>query len=952
MKRINLTLCLFLALFIAAFPQKKSEIKEKFVEAESWFLFEEYRDALPLYEELLDIDPENGNYNYRAGICYLNIPDEKEKSISFLEKATQNVNPDYKEGSFRETGAPMDAYYYLGNAYRVNNRLEKAIETYLYFKENLDEKVYDVAIVDNQIQNTRNALELRKNPVFLDLKNLGGTINTRFSDFNPVVSGDESTIVYTQQTQFQPQVFYSKKVNGRWTTPVNMSFALGAEDLSTASLSYDGKTLYLYKLDEYDGNVYVSRWQDDQWSRIEKLNENINTKFWESHACESKDGKKLYFTSNRKGGFGGLDIYVSSRDSAGQWGPPTNLGDKINSPYNEETPFISEDGKTLYFSSYGHFNIGGYDIFYATRFDNGEWSSPLNMGFPINTPDDDLFYVPSGDHFAYYSIYSETGYGMNDIFRLEIFSDEHPRKFLIKGIVSLGALPSKFFETISIDVVDVEKKDTITTVQPMSSGAYDFTISAGEYDLNFMGDGFKPVTERIKLLNSSKDSIYRVPETRLMLTDISAVLEFMDSTFDATAGDPLDIHLLVEPGSILTISGSRDSVILFSDDFAIYDSLFTYTYTPEPGDNNLTFTLTDKYGNTVTKDLLIEAPVVMAIIPVTDTVSDVEPELFIVSNEVLEFRNRLSHYAEGDLKTTIDAADLQAEQIATPDHFVTHLKEIAPENGYTPADVDALLLLAASRGASNAERFRTTLKGNTTPPLERVLDTLNLATHNISSSAELMAYLQSLVDAGVITQEQLDEALSGMIIAEDPELTKMRAQLDSLAEGELKEVLAQLEPEKEKIYSTYELIEFLRRNAAILGYSEEELALLLARLAANGNPSVEDFIDRFTIYTEGTLRETIESLDLKEQKIRTIDDFIIHLLDVSDANQYTSVDIMNALIDMIAETDIDMAKVKDLILAEEKGRGKSGIIIPVVIIVGGLFIFLFFYYRKRKKKKD
>ncbi len=954
MKRIFLSFIFCLLIVFSAFAQKKSEIKDKFVEAESWFLFEEYQDALPLYEELLKIDSTNANINYRTGVCYLNIPGEKHRAITFLEKAIQNINPKYKEGNYRETRAPIDAYFYLGNAYRINNMLEKAIDTYEYFKQNMDEKVYEVSVVDHQINACKNALKLQASPVFLDFVNLGETINTRFRDFNPVVSGDANTIAYTQTSQFgQDMVFFSVKENGLWSPPYNMTFDLGAEDLKTASLSYDGKTLYLYKLDDYDGNIYLSRFEDGTWTKIEKLNDNINTKFWESHASESKDGNSLYFTSNRKDTYGGLDIYVSQRDSTGEWGPATNLGENVNTIYNEEAPFLSADGKTLYFSSYGHFNIGGYDIFYSSLFDNNEWSPPLNMGYPINTPDDDVFYVPVGEgYYAYYSLYSDSGYGMEDIFLLEIYSIEHPRKFLIRGIVSLGAVSPDLYETISIHVLDTDKKDTVTTVQPTNTGDYEFIIGAGEYDLHYKGEGFDPVLEHLSLPMSLTDSIFVVDHTLMTLNDVTAALAFMDSIFDVNAGDTIAIDLMVEPGAILMVTAYDDTTRISSEEFAMYDSVFTYNYVPEPGENALTFTLTDKYGNITSKDLLISAPIVATILPeAPDTIPAELVAPFIISDEVLEFRNRLSYYATGNLKTTIDDVDLQAAEIASPEVMITHLKDVAQGHGYSPADVDALLLLAAARSA-DAEDFKHTLKGHTRPPLETILDTMSLDLQDISDPSELLAFLQGLVAEGVITQEELDEAIAGLVISEDPSLNKIRAQLDSIAQGDLKEVLKELKPEKEQIYSTYELINFLSEKASILGYTEEELAILLSKLAANGNPDVDDFIVRFLNYTDGSLKETLENINLKKERIKTISDLIRYLLSVSVEKGYSSADLMNALIDMIADTDIDMEKVRELIDAEDIKRVSPFGVTAIILGVLGMFTLLFLFWRRHKRKQE
>ena len=220
-------------------------------------------------------------------------------------------------------------------------------------------------------------------------------INGVNNEFNPVISDKEDLLVFSRSQAFYDAILYSTKVNGQWTEPLNMNELLKVDrDLFPTSISKDGKDLYLYSSADYDGIIYTSRFENGTWSPLVKLNDNINTKYWESHATISHDNKKLYFTSNRKGTYGGLDIYVSNRDSTGDWGPAVNLGPVINTPYNEESPFLSDDDKTLFFSSRGHFNMGGYDIFYSTLLANGEWSVPLNVGYPLNSTDDDVFFKP------------------------------------------------------------------------------------------------------------------------------------------------------------------------------------------------------------------------------------------------------------------------------------------------------------------------------------------------------------------------------------------------------------------------------------------------------------------------------------------------------------------------------------------------------------------------------
>lgn len=829
MKRFSFLL--FLNLLIITLPisgQTKSELREIFVEAESYFLFDEYTEALPLYLKILKTYPDNANLKYRAGVCYLNIPGEKDKSIKYLEEATKIINLKYREGSFREVAAPLEAYYYLGDAYRVNNKLNKAIETYQYFKENIDDKNYDESIVDYQIQTCRNAIKLEKTPLFLSFVNLGGTINTRFSDYNPVVSGNEDRMVYTQKLQFYDAVFYSKKVEGKWTTPINLTpeFSID-QDFYSTSISFDGNTLYLYKNDEYDGNIYVSHLVNERWTTVEKLNANINTKYWESHACESQDGKTLYFTSNRKGGLGGLDIYKSERDSSGSWGTAINLGPTINTEFNEETPFITPVGTTLYFSSRGHFSMGGYDIFYSSLYDNGEWSAPLNMGYPINTPDDDKFYVPVGEgYFSYYSLFAESGYGNMDVFRLEIFSNEHPRKFRVSGVVNLSQTPVGFKEQIQVYVTDSENNDTVNSLKVSDSGVYNFVVPSGEYDLNFVSDGFEPASEHLSLPMGSEDTIINVPTTTLNLIDISANLQLMDSVINVKS-DTIEIDLEVEPGSILIVEVFEDSTLISTEEFYMTDSLYTYKYVSEPGEKTIKFTLTDKFGNTTSNELTLSIPV-----PVYFAIDEFAEE---TEDEVIE----------------------------------------------EDPVVDSTLIVR---------------------------------------SAEVKAFKEALSEH---------------------------------AEGNLKKTLENLDTEKEEIYSTYELIAFLIENAAFLGYTEEELAVLLARIAANGNPDEEEFKNNFTPYTEEGLHIALSEMDnLKKQKIKNIKDFIHKLLEIKVEYNYSSADLMNSLIDMIATQDIDIAEVKDLISDTEKdGLGTGTKIFILMLGLAGIF-FIFLLYRRRKKRDE
>jgi hypothetical protein len=737
----------------------KNGRKEAFIEAEAYVLFEEYNEALPNYQELINIDSTNHNYNYRIGLCYLNTPGEKEKSIDFLRKAVRNINPKYKEGRFKEKKAPTDAYFYLGNAFRVTNQLDSALVAYQKFKEILNPKIYDENLVDEQIQACLNAKKLQEKPLFLEYENLGPIINTRFTDLNPVISGDQKTIVYVQRQQFDDYVFYSKKIDGEWSPPYNMAFELGGQDFYSSSLSYDGATLYLYRLDNYDGNIYVSRFSDSIWTRAEKLNDNINTKYWESHASISKDGQTLYFTSNRKDGYGALDIYKSEIDTTGDWGPAVNLGAKINTSYNEESPFISADGKTLYFSSYGHYNMGGYDIFYSNLLENNEWSVPLNMGYPINTPDDDLFYVPTEeDYYAYYSKFPEEGYGGRDVLRLEIFSDEHPRKFLVQGIFTLTEFGQEIDETFTITILRAVERDTVGIIKPdLATGEYEFELIEGDYEMVFEGESFEQEKEFISLVYDQKDSELSIPETKLVLKDTIAELEIEDSIYTVDNIDTVKIKLTLEKDSKLNVDAYLDTSLVNSDEFDITLDEFTYHYVPVEGKNILKLKLVDKFRNTSKEEILValiprpvEKPLIEKPEVKPDITEKIPPEQVAVEEPAIKpspdknlegFYNNLKTNAHGEIKAALENINLEKTGILTSKELVDYLKDQTEEYNYKKEDIDSLVTITATKGEMSPEEFLNCMIEESEGNLKTTLENLDLKTQNITSNDQLIKYL-------------------------------------------------------------------------------------------------------------------------------------------------------------------------------------------------------------------
>lgn len=426
MKKFYLNIVVILLFSTVCFGQANTgkKLERIFYDAIFFFNNEDFKEAANLFQQVLKEYPDNANLNFHTGMSWLNVKGQEYKAIPYLEKSTHNTTLKYRKNNFKEKKAPHHVWFYLGNAYRINNQLDKALDTYEVFQniKNFD-RIYNIRIVSDEIAACSRAKIIQDSPLNLKTENLGSPINTANADYNPVLSADENSIIYVSSQKFYESILYSKKINGLWSEPLNITNQIASDgNMFPTFLSADGTELYLVKKSRSGGDIYVSKLKNDTWSKAQALNENINTRWNESHAALSPDGNTLIFTSNRKGGYGGLDIYVSKRQEDGDWGPAVNMGNTINTPGDEDTPFFSADGKTLYFSSTSHFNMGGFDIFYTKKDPEGNWGNIINIGYPINTTDDDKFFYPSGkDNVAYMSKYNEeNGLRQLDIFKVEI----------------------------------------------------------------------------------------------------------------------------------------------------------------------------------------------------------------------------------------------------------------------------------------------------------------------------------------------------------------------------------------------------------------------------------------------------------------------------------------------------------------------------------------------------
>ncbi len=420
-KNLNFILCLIFSINCYAQSQK---IKETYQDGEEFFNSNDYKEAVFNFLDIVNKGYVNANVQYKIGFCYLNIPGEEAKAIPYLEEAVKNIAVKYDKKNLQEKKAPFYSLFYLGNAYRIDNQLDKALEAYNKFVKSpsYNENTINFNFVDNEIKTCQRAKIIQDSPVDVTWINLGKPINTSSSETYPVISRDESVLVYLESLKFYNAVYCSHRSGELWSSPENINSQIVSDgEFYPTSLSKDGNDLYLVKKDKSGGDIYISKYSNGKWSVAKRLNDNINTSKDENFASISADNQVLYFSSNRHGTIGGYDIFRSFRKPDGDWGKAENLGKTINTKNDEVCPSISSDGKTLYFSSKGHFNMGGYDIFYSTLNQNGTWSEPINIGFPINTTNDDIgFKVLDNGKSGYIARIAKDGNGKEDIYKVII----------------------------------------------------------------------------------------------------------------------------------------------------------------------------------------------------------------------------------------------------------------------------------------------------------------------------------------------------------------------------------------------------------------------------------------------------------------------------------------------------------------------------------------------------
>lgn len=500
--KATLQLLGFLLLTGACMAQSNKALTD----ARKYYGIRNYEQALPLYLEAIKAGAKDPMAFYEAGICYQKSEDlnEQVKAIPLFEEAIKNGK-----------SLPVSVHNSLAQLYLVNEQLEKALDRFTQYKALTKADKKAQADADRGIENSRNAMALMSVPREFNVHPFPGIVNSKFTEYNPVVSADESVMAFTalrpntgktrSGDKFIEEIYISYNQSGSWTEPKVVEVASNY-NVGTAGISPDGQQMIIFMggIDD-QGSLFQINKTGETWSKPSILANTINSKYLESTASITPDGKTIYFASNRQGGLGGLDIWKIEQKAAGVWSSPVNLGPEVNSKDNEDAPFIHPDQKTLFFTSDGHNTMGGRDIF-QTKLVGGKWTKPENMGYPVNTTANDNYFTLIADgKRAYFSSDRKGGQGAQDIYFLDMTSNSASIPLtMIKGkIVDAETgkpMPTKMYV---IDKATNQNLDFVYNPDPVTGNYLIILPPAKNYDIVIESEGFLPYTLNVNVPNQN-----------------------------------------------------------------------------------------------------------------------------------------------------------------------------------------------------------------------------------------------------------------------------------------------------------------------------------------------------------------------------------------------------------------------------------------------------------------
>jgi outer membrane protein OmpA-like peptidoglycan-associated protein/tetratricopeptide (TPR) repeat protein len=517
-----------------------------------------FYQSMLVADKLLELNSENANYNYRMGLALLNSSSNHYLSRPYLEKAILSSSKSFDLLSTKEENAPFDSYFYLGRCLHLSNEIDKAVKYYQEYITLIGKNTELLTQALLYIEQCKVAKYELSYPKKFEVINLGEVINTSNPEYAPVISLDGQSLYFTSRrlradssnanikeplvNMHMEDVYYSTKDNGAdWQKPELIDFSLPERNEATVAVSTDERNIYIYKDDRGNGDIFFSEFQDGRFKELQPLDiPGVNTEFWEPHITVSTDGKSKYFSSDREGGYGGRDIYRIITLPNGEWSLPQNMGPTINGPYDEDAPFISLDNKTMYFSSNGPKSMGGFDVFISVKDSEGQWSAPLNLGYPLNSTGDDIYYTTTADgKTGYLSSFRKDGFGDKDIYEIRNDFLGQQNISLLKGEIVIAGdelVPEDI--AVIVNCLNCDEANVRTVIPRIRDGKFFSTISkCSDYELIYTRGEDGVEFHRSTIKTNCLDDYEEIKERILLKLEKMSVIPFAKYTLAGTVAD-------------------------------------------------------------------------------------------------------------------------------------------------------------------------------------------------------------------------------------------------------------------------------------------------------------------------------------------------------------------------------------------------------------------------------
>jgi outer membrane protein OmpA-like peptidoglycan-associated protein len=475
------------------------------------------------------------------------------------------LSPDFNRSVYLKIG---ETEIYEAKYPQAQQHLEK----YLTYQ---DLTPQNIAFAQKLLADAKFSIQAIQHPVPFKPVNMGPNINTADDEYLPVATADESMLIFTRKINNNEDFYKSLKVNSKWDTATYLSDQINTPQYNEGaqSISQDGKFLFFTGCNRPDGrgrcDIYIAQKKGDDWAKPFDLSAPINTSGWESQPSISADGRTLYFVSNKKGGYGGYDIWKSNLTDKG-WGEPENLGPNINTAYNEQSPFIHPDDSTLYFGSNGWPGLGNKDLFVSRLGKDGKWQKPENLGYPINTNgDENGLTLTAYGNYAFFASDNLNGYGGYDIYTFELPANLRPH---IVTYVKGNVYDAKTKEPLEAAVEIIDLQSNLPVYQDYSNkdeGDFLATITSGKnYGLNISKSGYLFYSENFSLIGYKEQKPFHI---KALLSPIEVgnkvILKniFFDTNkFDIRDESKAELSKLIEflnvnPTVHIEISGHTDN---------------------------------------------------------------------------------------------------------------------------------------------------------------------------------------------------------------------------------------------------------------------------------------------------------------------------------------------------------------------------------------------------------